>query len=238
MKMLFATDLHGNPGAYERFLRLAGRKNIDAAVIGGDITPVGFLGFFVQVQRDFLENYLLPRLEKFRGETGKAPFIMMGNDDFRLNMDVLESGERLGLLRLMSQRVHRIGSRYIAGYSYINESPFLLKDWEKGDGEIRKDLEALAGKADPKKSVFVFHAPPFNTKLDMVYDGTHVGSRAIREFIEKFQPLLTLHGHIHESPRVSGSFEERIGKTLCINPGNANMVLADLETGKSRVLKF
>ncbi len=127
----------------------------------------------------------------------------------------------------MGQKIHRLGGLHVAGYPYINETPFLLKDWEKGEGEIEKDLEALAGRVNPGKSVFVFHAPPFNTRLDMLYNGSHAGSRAVRGFIEKHQPLLTLHGHIHESPVVSGDFRDRIGRTLCINPGSGNMVSLD-----------
>jgi len=48
---------------------------------------------------------------------------------------------------------------------------------------------------------------------------THVGSRAIRAFIERHQPPLVLSGHIHESPRVSGSYRDAIGRTMAINPG-------------------
>jgi Icc-related predicted phosphoesterase len=49
----------------------------------------------------------------------------------------------------------------------------------------------------------------------------HVGSRAIRAWIERRQPRLALHGHIHESPDRSGCWAERIGATICINPGPA-----------------
>ena len=65
------------------------------------------------------------------------------------------------------------------------------------------------------------HAPPFNTKLDIISSGIHVGSKAIRNFIEKEQPYLTLHGHIHESPKMSGSYVDNIGKTICINLGSS-----------------
>lgn len=238
MRIIYATDLHGEPELYERLLEEAGKKGTDAVVIGGDITPVGFLNLFVQAQREFLERYLLPRLRKFK-DTGKPLFIMMGNDDFRINMDVLERGEKQGILKLLNQEIHKLEGFQLAGYSYINETPFLLKDWEKGEDEIRKDLEALARKVNPGKAVFVFHAPPFDTKLDMLYNNSHAGSRAVRDFIEKHQPLLTLHGHIHESPGVSGDFRERIGRTLCINPGNAAMVLIDLENPeKARLIKI
>jgi Icc-related predicted phosphoesterase len=63
------------------------------------------------------------------------------------------------------------------------------------------------------------HSPPFGTKLDQIEGGTFTGSRSIKEFVERTQPLLTLHGHIHEAPEISGSYVDRIGKTLCVNPG-------------------
>ena len=86
---------------------------------------------------------------------------------------------------------------------------------------IEDDLKSLAKKTNPKKTIFVIHSPPWNTKLDMVYpDGAHIVSKAVREFIKREQPLLTLHGHAHESFEVSGQFKEAIGKTISINPGS------------------
>ncbi|MBN3040638.1 MAG: metallophosphoesterase, partial [Candidatus Omnitrophica bacterium] len=62
--------------------------------------------------------------------------------------------------------------------------------------------------------LFVSHAPPFNTKVDMLTSGLHVGSTAVREFIEKYQPEVCLTGHIHEAKG-----EDYIGRTVIINPG-------------------
>ncbi|MBA3044358.1 hypothetical protein FP804_04405, partial [archaeon] len=93
---------------------------------------------------------------------------------------------------------------------------------EKNDKTtIEDDLKGLAKKTNQKKTVFVIHSPPWNTNLDMVYpDGAHIGSKAVREFIERKQPLLTLHGHAHESFEITGQFNEVIGKTISINPGS------------------
>jgi Icc-related predicted phosphoesterase len=55
--------------------------------------------------------------------------------------------------------------------------------------------------------------------LDLIQGGKSAGSRSIKNFIEENQPLLTLHGHIHESPELSGAYFNRIGETLSINPG-------------------
>lgn len=88
---------------------------------------------------------------------------------------------------------------------------------------IKEDLEKLAGSDDLTDSIFLFHSPPHETMLDRAaFDGRmidhvpldlHVGSIAIRRLIEKRQPMLTLHGHIHESARLTGCWRDRIGRT-------------------------
>jgi uncharacterized protein len=73
---------------------------------------------------------------------------------------------------------------------------------------------------DPSKTVCVFHSPPYGTGIDTLHDGKPIGSKAVRNFIEKVQPLISLHGHIHEAPYMSGQYFTRLDKTLCINPGH------------------
>ena len=86
---------------------------------------------------------------------------------------------------------------------------------------IEEELERLPKERDPSRTVYVMHSPPFKTNLDRLFDGRWVGSQAIRAFVEKYQPYLTLHGHIHESSEISGTYWDRIGKTICINPGQS-----------------
>jgi len=74
--------------------------------------------------------------------------------------------------------------------------------------------------SDQKRTIYVFHAPPFGTNLDMINKTTHVGSRAVRQFINKHQPYLSLHGHIHETVDASGRFTDTIGNTVVASPGN------------------
>lgn len=84
---------------------------------------------------------------------------------------------------------------------------------------IEADLEALARASDPARTVYVVHTPPWGTRLDVMHGGAHIGSRALRAFVERHQPPLTLHGHVHESPRLTGRIDDRLGRTLCVNPG-------------------
>ena len=88
---------------------------------------------------------------------------------------------------------------------------------------IHQDLERLVSRRSLEKAIMLFHTPPYETNLDRVAtDGMmidyvpldlHVGSIAVRRFIEKHQPLVTLHGHIHESARLMDSWQDRIGHT-------------------------
>jgi Icc-related predicted phosphoesterase len=90
----------------------------------------------------------------------------------------------------------------------------------EGKDSIQKDLKEETFCKNPKKTVYVIHTPPDNTNLDMLLNKNHAGSMAVRLFIEKKQPYLTLHGHIHETVLTSGKFKERIGKTVCLTAGN------------------
>ncbi len=99
--------------------------------------------------------------------------------------------------------------------------PITALDYFKTNSNIEEELADLPIPQSYKKAIQVFHAPPFQTQLDQLYDGRPIGSRAIRRFIENHQPYLTLHGHIHESPYRSGKYLDRIGETISINPGQA-----------------
>ncbi|MEN9939002.1 MAG: hypothetical protein RLZZ387_5581 [Chloroflexota bacterium] len=85
---------------------------------------------------------------------------------------------------------------------------------------IAESLEALALWSEPALTVYVCHTPPADTPLDQMPRGRHVGSRALRSFVERHAPPLTLHGHIHEAPEESGRYAARIGRTWCVNPGH------------------
>lgn len=233
MKIIYTTDVHGDIHVYEKLLGIGAGKDIGAVIIGGDVSP----GFDMQEQRDFFEFYLIPRIRKFTGETKKPVFMILGNDDFILNEDIIEEADRHRILKYAHNRIVPFRQLFVAGYSIVNPGPIILKEWERQEPEIKKDLEKIMGRYEPSKTIFIFHAPPFNTSLDVHWSGRHVGSTAIREFIEKRQPKLTLHGHIHESFSMTKQFMQKIGKTVSVNPGNANMVLVDLKSMEVRQIR-
>jgi len=101
---------------------------------------------------------------------------------------------------------------------------------------IREDLDKLTGDADLSNAVFLFHSPPYKSNLDRAaVDGqkvdhvpldVHVGSIAIERFIKTRQPLLTLHGHVHESARLTGEWRELIGRTHAFTAAHDGAELA------------
>lgn len=87
-----------------------------------------------------------------------------------------------------------------------------------GRASLREELARVPSCAG--RWILVAHAPPHHSDLDRLPHVPHpVGSRAVREFIQARQPLCSLHGHIHESPAVSGRFSQCFGGTLSVNPG-------------------
>jgi len=102
-----------------------------------------------------------------------------------------------------------------AGFREFQFSP----DMEKEDS-IQKDLSDAIYTRNPERTIYVIHTPPDKTNLDMTLYRGYVGSMAVRLFIEKYQPYLTLHGHIHETVDVSGNFRDKIGRTLSLSSGN------------------
>lgn len=88
---------------------------------------------------------------------------------------------------------------------------------ERSEDEIASDLSVVteSGDTDWNNLIMIIHNPPYNTSVDKISAGMHVGSPRIRQIIETVQPLVVVTGHIHESYGI-----ETMGKTLVINPGS------------------
>ena len=101
---------------------------------------------------------------------------------------------------------------------------------------IKNDLDRLAEAVDPDRAIFLFHSPPYQGQLDRAaLDGrfidhvpldVHVGSIAVQRFIHAFQPLVTLHGHVHESARLTGHWCETRGRTQALSAAHDGPELA------------
>ena len=101
---------------------------------------------------------------------------------------------------------------------------------------IREDLDRLPKSLYQKRTIYIMHSPPFGTRLDLIQGRKSAGSHSIKAFIEEHQPFLTLHGHIHESPSLSGAYFDWIGGTLSINPGQS--IWSERQTGRLYAVTF
>ena len=101
------------------------------------------------------------------------------------------------------------------GFEDVPDWPTQARSWPT----IEEELDRLPSPRKPETAIYVIHMPPANLGLDVCGRGDAVGSETVYRFIERRQPLLTLHGHIHESPDVSGIWRARLGRAWCIQPG-------------------
>jgi len=180
---------------------------------------------FQQVMLDGVERWMGMAADKLHG-SGVRLFVCPGNDD---EMEVDDVIRRSDFVELGEGRVVEIDDFTMISTGWSNHTPWNTHR-EETEEKLGERIEAMASQVkDPSKAIFNLHCPPYKSGLDeapaidadlkLLHGGRAlrpVGSTAVREAIERHQPLLSLHGHIHES---KGAV--KIGKTLSINPGSS-----------------
>jgi uncharacterized protein len=159
-----------------------------------------------------------------------VPLILIpGNDDEFVIDEILDRPQYVPV-NADGKVVDLPGELQLLACGWSNNTPWQTPREETED-ELYARLDALARQvSDPRRAVFMIHVPPHDSGLDTAPILDHnlrptvsagdvlrgpVGSTAVRRIIEEYQPVLSIHGHIHES-----GGERKIGKTLCINPGS------------------
>ena len=182
---------------------------------------------FTRLMVDEVERWIRLAEERLAG-TGIRCFVMPGNDD----EFAVDEALRSEMVVNPDNRVVRLGDEaQMLSCSWTNPTPWDSPREEDEDALLER-LRGLASRLEPGvPTIFNLHCPPHGTSLDrapqltadlqVVKDGgepriVSVGSTAVRTLIEEVQPVLSLHGHIHESRAVA-----RIGRTTCVNPGSA-----------------
>lgn len=174
-----------------------------------------------------VKDWMLLAEERLKG-SGIKGYISPGNDDIYEIDSIINSSD---FVIFSEEKVVTLNDKY----EMISTGKANITPWkcprDVTEEELGKTIDKLVSKLNNLNlSIFNFHAPPFNTYLDIAMEldenlcpvmktgqpsMIHVGSTSTRKAVEKYQPLLGLHGHIHESKAV-----EKIGKTICINPGS------------------
>jgi uncharacterized protein len=197
----------------------------EAQALSGD--PEALEALFAARIREVLEGWVELARERLAG-TGIAVWIMLGNDDPPELAEVIAAS---GLAGDPEDRVVELGEGWtMLSNGWSNPTPW-DSPRELPEEQLGERLEAIAANVpDMTRCVFNLHVPPYNSTIDSapkldanlkpVVRGGSVetapaGSTAVREMIERHQPPVALHGHIHESRGVV-----RIGPTVCINPGS------------------
>jgi len=156
-------------------------------------------------------------------------YLIPGNDD-EFGIDEILGSPEWTPVNVDGEVVDLPGDLQLLACGWSNHTPWQTPR-EESEDELYARLDALAKQVSyPRRSVFMIHVPPHDSGLDTaplldenlrptvsagdVLRGP-VGSTAVRRLIEEYQPVLSVHGHIHES-----GGERKIGKTLCINPGS------------------
>lgn len=187
--------------------------------------------WFADVMRITFGQWLALAEERLDSTT--RCFVMPGNDD----PDGVDTAiEAAAKVEACDDRVVEFHGHTMLSLGYANRTPF-DSPRELDEDELLRRISVLADQVeDMERCIFNLHVPPYDSSLDtapaltedleVIMSGSApkmipVGSTAVREAIERYQPLLGLHGHIHESAGAT-----RIGRTLCINPGS------DYHTGR------
>ena len=180
---------------------------------------------FQEVMLDGVDRWMGMAADKLRG-TGIRCFVCPGNDD---EMEVDDVIRRAELVELGEGRMVEIDGFTMISTGWSNPTPWKTHR-EEPEEKLAERIEAMARQVeDPSRTIFNLHCPPYRSGLDeapaidadlrLLHGGRAlrpVGSTAVREAIERHQPMISLHGHIHES---KGAV--KIGKTLSINPGSS-----------------
>ena len=112
---------------------------------------------------------------------------------------------------------------------YINRDTevITISEWERyretNIDKMEDILSSLPVVDKSRKTIYVLHNPPYGIGLDVCGNGLQVGSKAITSFLEESNSYMSLHGHIHESPKISGLWYNKLGKTICIQPGQTEL---------------
>jgi uncharacterized protein len=203
---------------------------------------------FARLALDVLREWLALAEARLKG-SGIRTLIGLGNDDFDEMESVLGASDYVELTD--GEHLNLDEWHELLTVPYSNVTPWHTRR-ELSEPQISDQIRAAAEKLEhPERAVFNIHVPPVSTPLDLAPRLTpdltkvmgpggepelvHVGSTAVRAGIEQYQPLLGLHGHIHESKGFS-----QLGRTFCVNPGSIYSegvlqgVVLDLEKDRVR----
>jgi len=210
-------------------------------------TPEQVYNLFIAEALKVVAQWMEIAARKLEG-TGIRVYVCPGNDDRFEVDDILRASRHV---TLAEGRVISLDDQHeMISSGWSNRTPWNTYREEDEAQLAARYAAMIAGLKNPRNAIFNIHVPPYNSNLDEApeldenlrpkYAGNALkptGSTALRKAIEQTQPLLGLHGHIHE-----GRGNSRIGKTLCINPGSMYeqgvLLGAIIKLGKNKIENY
>ncbi|RPH60106.1 MAG: metallophosphoesterase [Chloroflexi bacterium] len=210
-------------------------------------TPDQVYNLFIAEALKVVAQWMEIAARKLEG-TGIRVYVCPGNDDRFEVDDILRASRHV---TLAEGRVISLDDQHeMISSGWSNRTPWNTYREEDEAQLAARYAAMIAGLKNPRNAIFNIHVPPYNSNLDEApeldenlrpkYAGNALkptGSTALRKAIEQTQPLLGLHGHIHE-----GRGNSRIGKTLCINPGSMYeqgvLLGAIIKLGKNKIENY
>lgn len=199
MKLLAFTDLHADLAMLSELGKVAQKEKVDYIVCCGDFTVFG------------------RNVDKILAEINKLPrkvILIAGNHEIgEIHKHSLKQYKNLYYIH---GRALTIDDTVFFGYGGDGFS-LVNREFEAYAKEFMKWYEEEKGM---KRTVVVFHGPPYGTKVDHIY-GKHVGNKSYWQFLKTFQPTLCLCGHLHEC----FGKQDKVGKTIVLNPGPSGAII-------------
>jgi Icc-related predicted phosphoesterase len=196
LNILAFSDLHGSDYAFNKALNVILEHKPNLIMIAGDIADNSF-----EKAKDFLSSL---------NDFGIEVFYVPGNMDSK---KLIIEDLNLKHVKNVHKKIIDYEGFKIIGFGGANKTPFNTPI-EFDEAEIEFFLSNV-NLDEKEKIILLTHSPPKNTKVDKTFMKIHAGSIAIRNFIEKHKPILTICGHIHEAYGV-----DRLGNSLVINVGS------------------
>jgi uncharacterized protein len=200
VKMLVIADVHGEFEKLSKLMQKLKPQDFDMVVCPGDFTDM------LNIPEGYSQDDIAELVVQELLSLGKPALFVLGNHDPH---EIIEIFEEYGSNLHCCPKV--VGGIQFIGFGGA-ATPFNTK-FEPGEEETRHSLEKMLPHIKGK-FVLITHAPPKGTKMDTIQNGQHVGSEAIRKFIEVNKPILTISAHIHEN---AGT--DKIGDTTIFYPG-------------------
>ena len=209
MLRIFAfTDFHGNPEGFDRARERIAKEKPDLVLVAGDIT-----------------NYDAERAKQLLSdlaEGGSPIYFVPGNMD---NVELKDWSGGTNVHSLHGRREYA-ANVVLVGLGGSPHGAFSTP-FELSEQEASELLDGAMNSHHGEKLILVSHCPPRDTKIDCTSSGEHIGSMAVRKFVERNQPILVISGHVHEAQGT-----DTVGSTVVVNTGpakNGNFAIINID---------